>query len=319
MTRTFLAVCAAGVLLLAACGGGSSSHSTPVASMSTTALAAAGCAPALGHAPGTTNETVQSGGLARRYILHVPPGYDGGKRLPLVLGLHGYGQPNDLFAQYTDFATVADAAGFVMAIPAGTGDPLTWNDAKLVNRPDDEAFLKDALAALQSTLCLDPDRVYLAGFSLGGAMAIRTACDAPETFAAVGLVSAVYVGCQPKAPLIAFHGIADPVVPFEGGDNPPERGGGTFPPVRRAVSGWAVGLGCDGLPLISRPAPSVELSAFQRCGPGTDVSLYAISGGGHSWPGSKMTLPENLVGTTSQAIDATKTMWEFFAAHPRAH
>jgi polyhydroxybutyrate depolymerase len=319
MTRTFLVVCALLLLILAACGGGSNPNRKPAATAAPTPTAPAGCASARGHAPGATNETIQSGGLERRYILRVPPGYDGATALPLVVGLHGYGQPNDLFAQYTDFGAVADAAGFVLAMPAGTGDPLAWNDRKLVNQPDDEAFLKDLLVKLEGSLCIDPDRVYLAGFSLGGGMVIRAACDAPGTYAAVGVVSAVYVGCQPGAAVIAFHGMSDPVVPFEGGQNPPERGGGTFPPVRRAVSEWALKLGCDGLPLISRPVETVELSTFQRCAPGTDALLYSINGGGHSWPGAKMTLPESLVGTTSQAIDATKTMWEFFASHPLRH
>jgi len=315
MTRTFLAVCSPLLLILAACGGGSSSNRTPVATVAPSPAASTGCASAQAHAAGATNETIQSGGQERRYILRVPPAYDGKTASPLVVGLHGYAQPNDLFAQYADFGAVADAAGFVLAMPAATGDPVAWNDRKLVNLPDDEAFLNDVLAKLEGSLCIDQARVYVAGFSLGGGMAVRAACDAPGTYAAVGLVSAVYAGCQPDASLIAFHGMSDIVVPFEGGENPPERGGGTFPPVRRAVSEWARKLGCDGLPLISRPVDTVELSTFRRCAPGTDALLYSISGGGHSWPGSKMTLPENIVGPTSRAIDATKTMWEFFAAH----
>jgi len=283
-----------------------------------TSPAAAACQPTLPHAAGNFNESLQSGGLTRTYVLRIPSGYAGSARVPLVVAYHGYGMAAAQFAAYDGFDAAADNAGFIVVTPDGTGEPTVWNTAKSPGAPDDVQFTKDLIASLQSELCVDAARIFTAGYSLGGGMALRVACDLPDTVAAVAAVAALYPNCVAPVPLIAFHGTADAVVPFEGRD--PTATTGASPVVRRSVSEWARTLGCDGLPLISRPAAEVELSTFQRCPYGTgDALLYTIIGGGHTWPGATFPLPENVFGKTTAAINATDTIWRFFAAHPRAH
>jgi polyhydroxybutyrate depolymerase len=46
------------------------------------------------------------------------------------------------------------------------------------------------------------------------------------------------------------------------------------------------------------------------------VILYTVEGGGHTWPGGKP-LPEWIVGRTTNEINASRVMWEFFMQHPR--
>jgi polyhydroxybutyrate depolymerase len=150
-------------------------------------------------------------------------------------------------------------------------------------------------------------------------MAQLLACEMPGRIAALGMVAGTYVACQAPVPLIAFHGTADPVVPIDGGEIPLDQGGGTRIPVRRSVSEWGRALGCDGLQRISRPSENVELSTFPSCTRGDGKALlYAILGGGHTWPGAAP-LPVDIAGTTSDEIDATATMWEFFDANPLGH
>ena len=143
------------------------------------------------------------------------------------------------------------------------------------------------------------------------------ACEMPERIAAIATVASPGVNCIAPVPMVAFHGTTDPVVPFEGGVVPPEvGGGGTFLPVRRIVSEWARGLGCDGLALISRPAAiggTLYLHAVLRTGDG-EALLYTMLGGGHTWPGSAP-LPGEAFGATNVDIDASTIIWEFFAAH----
>jgi polyhydroxybutyrate depolymerase len=133
----------------------------------------------------------------------------------------------------------------------------------------------------------------------------------PARIAAAAVVSATYPGCQADVPLVAFHGSADPLVPFEGGtsDEFPMR---QFAEARRFVTEWARAACCDALPTISRPAMEIELSTFNRC-PGGDgeVLLYTVLGGGHTWPGSSP-LPVDLVGATTQQIDASEIIVSFF-------
>jgi len=317
VVRILLALSTLLLVFAWACGSGrKSAGGPPVPSPDPSRAAAAGCAKPLPHAAGDFDQTIDSGGVTRTYRLHVPAGYDGATPTPVVFAFHGFSLNAAFFAAYANFDAVADRSGFIVVTPDATGSPSFWNDQAVPGATDDVAFVRDLLARLESDLCIDQDRVFAAGYSNGGGMALRLACELPESIAAVGVVAATYVNCRGAVPLIAFHGDADPIVPFEGGADP-AGAGGIFPPIRRSVSEWARALGCDGLPLISRPSSEVEVSTFQRCASGRqDVLLYTIIGGGHSWPGAAA-LPEYLVGTTTQQVKASETMWDFFAAHPR--
>jgi polyhydroxybutyrate depolymerase len=312
----------AGLLLLlaGACGGGqnappSTKTPTPVGASPAATVAAACAGGGRGAPAGTSEATIMSGGLARRYVLHVPPSYDAAAPVPLVLALHPASGNAALMLSLTRFAEMADGAGFVVVAPEGTGDPQFWNIARYQAAADDVAFLRELIGRLDAELCLDQNRTYVTGYSNGGGMALRMACEMPDRIAAVAVVASQYVSCDAAVPLIAFHGTLDPLLPFEGGSDP-EVPGATLIPVRRAVSEWARQLGCDGLARISVPSSEVELSTFQRCRFGAgEALLYTIIGGGHTWPGA-LPVAESALGKTTQQLDATRVMWDFFAAHP---
>lgn len=315
MLRTLLAVSALLVMLMVACSGeGGSTRPASTATVLSSPTAAA-CTPARAAAPGTTSVTLTSAGVARRYLLHIPPGYDGATAVPVVLALHPYAANAQLMLYITRLPDMADRAGFIVVAADATGAPQLWNIEKSPGAPDDVAFLRDVIARIDSDLCIDRERTYAAGYSNGGGMALRLACQMPERIAAVGVVASQYVSCDGTAALVAFHGTADPILPFAGGPRP-DAPGLDLLPVRRAVSEWARQVGCDGLAQITVPSSEVELSTYQRCRLGTgEVLLYTVIGGGHSWPGG-VPLPEFIVGKTTQQIDATQVMWDFFAAHP---
>jgi polyhydroxybutyrate depolymerase len=318
--RILLAACGILTVFAIACSsGGSTSGSvkTPETTASGEAVAAsARCRPSLTHASGSASDALTSGGQQRTYIVHVPAGYDGGRRAPLVVAYPGYGQSADSLAVYDGLDAVSDASGFVVVTPNALGSPQFWNEGKSAGLPDDVQFTKDLLAKLEGELCIDTARIYMAGYSNGGGMALRAACEMPQTIAAVAVVSAYYPNCTAAVPLIAFHGTADPVVPFEGGASGAFPGV-NFPVVRRSVSEWAQTLGCDGLATISHPSQNVELSTYSRCGGGDgEALLYTIIGGGHTWPGATITITP-VLGTTTHEINASTTMWSFLAAHAR--
>lgn len=321
MIRLFLALFGALIVFAAACG---SSDSKPGAGMpagtATPPRGTPGCTPARAYAAGDSDQVLTSAGVARTYLLHIPTGYDGATRAPVVLAFHGYALSAKQMMEYTRLGALADERGFVAVALDGAGSPRHWNWRKTAGEPNDAQFVADVLDKLDADLCIDADRTFAAGFSDGAAMSRMLACDLPGRIAAFGAVASPNVPCTGDVPMIAFHGSDDPLVPFEGGAVRPEfGGGGTFPPVRRSVSEWARALACDGLPTISRPAPSTELSTFLRCRRGdAEVLLYTLLGGGHTWPGSSP-LPADAFGATNTNIDATAVMWDFFAAHPLAH
>jgi polyhydroxybutyrate depolymerase len=47
----------------------------------------------------------------------------------------------------------------------------------------------------------------------------------------------------------------------------------------------------------------------------TEVVVYTIEGGGHTWPGGTQYLPVFLVGKASHNLDGTQVIWEFFKKH----
>ncbi|MHB8377177.1 MAG: CE1 family esterase [Dehalococcoidia bacterium] len=277
--------------------------------------AAAACSPARPHAAGTFSESIQSGGLTRTYIVHIPPSYAGARPMPLVLVFHGSGLDGAYMVRYSNFDPLADAAGVIMVYPDAVAPAREWNTWKSPEDPDDERFVGDLLTTLDRQLCVDPARVYAAGYSNGGGMAQRLACDMSGRIAAVGLVGAAYFTCPERTPVIAFNGTADTFVPF-GGSPEADPGHGPAPPVNDVLAGWARNIGCSPVPKVSRLTSDVELSVFQGCPRGDgEVQLYTIVGGGHTWPGGAFA--DARLGKTTADLSASLAMLGFFDAYPK--
>jgi poly(3-hydroxybutyrate) depolymerase len=123
-------------------------------------------------------------------FIKVPASYKkGGPPVPLVFELHGVNNDPRVLAEQTGFWQVADKYGFIVITPqaAPISPPLTcnrWNQNGDPAMSNDEAFLLDLLADLSSKYNIDPSRVYMTGFSNGGAMTIRMSLLHAEKFAA---------------------------------------------------------------------------------------------------------------------------------------
>jgi len=157
---------------------------------------------------------------------------------------------------------------------------------------------------LEAAYNIDPTRIFANGLSAGGGMAFVLSCTLSDRIAGVGLVAAAqpmdWSWCtdQRPVPVIAFHGAADPIVPYQGGPlgDPFSPVTVMFPAVRDWVAGWARRNRCGTKPVESGVAPDVTRIEYTRCAGDATVVLYTIQGGGHSWPGGKP-LPEWWVGT----------------------
>jgi polyhydroxybutyrate depolymerase len=116
--------------------------------------------------------------------------------------------------------------------------------------------------------------------------------------------------------VIHIHGTADKNIPYNGGEGDGVASiDGPSVPVLNAR--WRVIDHCR--PPAAATAGTVTTSAAS-CPAGRTVELITIAGAGHQWPGAKPSLlAQTLLHTDppSTALDATKVIWQFFAAHPR--
>jgi polyhydroxybutyrate depolymerase len=266
-----------------------------------------------------SSATMVSAGETREYTMHVPPSYDARRPTPLVISIHGASIWPAAQQALSQWDRVADREGFIVVYPSGrTGRGPLHFDA------DDVTFIADLIHSVQRTHNIDRTRIYANGLSNGGGLSFLLSCTMPDRIAAVGLVAAAHLFpaslCRDlrPVPMIAFHGTADDDTPYEGGRSGkswilPMR----FPSIPLVTAAWASRNHCTPTPVESRVAPDVTRREYAQCTSNAPAVLYTIQGGGHTWPGGDASyLPKWFVGTTTQSIDASSIMWEFFKNHP---
>jgi polyhydroxybutyrate depolymerase len=166
---------------------------------------------------------MQFGGMTRKYLLHIPPGYDGTKRMPLVFDVHGYTSNAPEQLQRSKWDQMADREGFVLIDPDGVSE--SWNAGSCCggNRQDDVGFFRAMVQKATTELCIDSKRVYVSGHSNGGAMTYRLACEAADIFAAIAPVCGwmAVSSCSPTrpVPVLAIRGLNDSTVRIDTADS----------------------------------------------------------------------------------------------------
>lgn len=256
--------------------------------------------------------TIKVANVSRRYIIVRPN--PAPANAPVLLLLHANGVTPENMANLTEVSDYVQTQGFWAVLPAAVGS--SWKDDPSNSGNDDTQFI----SALIDTLIaqgVDATRIYAGGYSSGGFMAERLACELPGKIAAFGIVAATLRNglanaCTPakgraKAYLL---GDADGIVPYGGYLN--------MKSVAATMAYWNSRQGCGGVVASMAPdraadGTSVQLSRYTGCSGGVENRLYTISGGGHAWPGG-------LTGSlyvTSQDIKATGLIWNFVSSYRR--
>jgi polyhydroxybutyrate depolymerase len=274
-------------------------------------------------AAGTTTETLDVAGAPRQYRLAVPDEPSGKRPLPLILNFHGGGANSGGAvgqAVYSQLEEKGPTRGFVVATP-DAGDPPSWGKLELKFSESSDAnlaFTRALIDNAEASLCIDTRRIYATGFSDGAGMSAYLGCKLSRQFAAIAPVSGANLAapCPHGKPIsvIAFHGTADANVAYGGGpgavQNRPDR---DLPSVETAVQTWAGRAGCRTKPASQAIGTEVQRIAYRGCARGAGVVLYAVTGGGHTWPGSTIEVPS---GHTTQDINAADLILNFFSHHP---
>ncbi|NBW82736.1 hydrolase [bacterium] len=262
----------------------------------------------------------------REYLLYTPQKYDVSTPMPLVIGFHGGKTSNVMFAKSSLFHHLADEQGFLVAYPNAIDG--NWNDGRGTANPDvdDVGFVTSLIENIKNIRNVDPRRIYVTGISNGGFMVQRLACESSHLIAAFSSVAgsmgtSLRPKCNPSQPvsMMLIHSPQDNFVPWRGGEM--KRGaGGNILSVPDLVEFWNQKNSCTVMKEVPLPDNGqkdntrVTVSRYGGCKDSSEVLLYKIDGGGHTWPGGEGQ-PAWLVGPTSMKINATKESWIFFKSH----
>ena len=152
---------------------------------------------------GKLKKTILVDGFTREYIIHVPVIYDHSIQVPLVFMLHGTGGSGDDFYENHGWKELSEKENFIVVYPSalryriftdGENKTITkWNtspDAEWVFQAgetgaDDIKFLRRIIEEMKQDYKIDAKRIYLNGFSNGGAMASKCAVEMSDVLAAV--------------------------------------------------------------------------------------------------------------------------------------
>ena len=287
-------------------------------------------------------DSIIVGGLTRTYLIHIPPSHDKTKSMPLVIALHGGGGSGKNMVKLTrgGFDALSDQKGFVVVYPDGI--EKNWNDGRSgeeegyrahKDKIDDVGFISALIDHLINKLNINPKRIYITGMSNGAIMSYRLACELTEKITAIAPVAGnmpqkLYPSCSPSRPIsvLAINNVNDPLMPFAGGNITGPFGWKKLGKVLSAdesVRFWARHNNCSLSPVITYEPDKdraddtrVRKEDYNNGKAGTEAILYAIEGGGHTWPGGYQYMNKRIIGKTSRDIDANEVIWDFFNKHP---
>ena len=254
------------------------------------------------------------------------PASPSGVVLPTVIDWHAAGDNQDTEATVTGYEALAHDQGFIVVHPAHNTPQYSLvpdiDTAAASLETADVAFANALVDELVAHWCADPSRVYMTGYSLGALFTARLVCAMADRIAAAASIDGVFhtPDCTPSrsVPYLAFHGTADPVLPFDGSGPTAE-----FPADKDFVhrepleefGKFVAAAGCDAKPHNSGQSADVIEHDYEHCTDGTVRTFYEVVGGGHTWPGSTTsahvygTLP---LGPVTSSINATALSWDWF-------
>ena len=248
-------------------------------------------------------------GQEREYIVFTTGSYSEDQEYPMVIYLHSWGWTAEHDMEVTQLNQVADNNDFIVVYPSAVG--LVWNsgigDRVARETPDvnDVGFIDLLIDTVGTSYNLNLDRIYATGWSNGGFMAYKLACQLSHRIAAVAPVSGVLSTttleeCNPlrPVPVLHIHGTRDSNVPIDGYKG--------WNSVDQTLSYWVTFNNCTKTKttkvkdLDKTDDLTVEKTSYSDCANNSNVVFFKRIGGGHSWP------------VAVHGIVASEEVWNFF-------
>jgi poly(hydroxyalkanoate) depolymerase family esterase len=156
-----------------------------------------------------TTGSYSNGAGTLSYQMYVPSTYKPGTAVPLVVALHGCTETADVYRQLSGWDAEAQSKNFIVLFPQQSSSrnyQSCWNwfqQADMQRGSGEPSMIDGMVSSVEQKYAIDHQRVYVAGFSAGGAMANVMAATYPDVFAAVGVGS----GCEYNGlPCVGYQG-----------------------------------------------------------------------------------------------------------------
>jgi|TARA_B100001741_G_scaffold107402_1_gene88489 polyhydroxybutyrate depolymerase len=239
--------------------------------------------------------SIEVNGVEREFRLSVPSSVQG-TSLPLVIAFHGGTDSQEDFAQQEQFDQLGEQEKFIMAYAIAEQDRTAaegeWFLNTAATSKEDNNFTEAIVEELSGSYCLDQDRLYAIGYSLGAMFTYEVACQLNHRFAA----TASFAGTMPVSPescdiasgigILHIHGKLDYIIYYhqdwdwKDGEH---EGVGTMSEVPNLIDYWAEKSSCQ--------ANAVETSLTEEhvihsdCIDGVIIEHYGLQIWDHNWPG----------------------------------
>lgn len=248
-------------------------------------------------------------GRRRRFTVAGPP--SGVRLRGILVALHGGGRNRTgrEFGRDVALFDRANGRGWVVVAPDALGGQFHAGDCcglrPRPRRTDDLRFIASAVRYARHRYAARRGPVVATGFSTGGFMAYRLACQT-RLVSAIAVVAGLDVTgerCRPERPTSVLHvsALDDRTVPYRGRyiSGEPRRG------VVALTRSWAQRGGCRRL--AASDVGEVRTRQAVGCRRGVHVESVTTTSGGHAWAGAG-----DLYGPGSAALDTTATVLDFF-------
>ncbi len=252
----------------------------------------------------------------------------------LVLCLHDGGDNPEGIARITrrGFDKLSERNNFIVGYPEAVNE--YWNDAREdsvslshYNEIDDVGFIEKVIDYAIDSFNIDPSRIFVAGFSEGGFMSFRLACEIPAKIRGFAMVASSLpldqiVECTPDTTVsfMMINGTRDPILPYEGGQMTiEEQELGSMLAAEEAIKYWLEENECTDRSSTKDMAnrdtfdeTRSEKVTYSDCKNKNKLILIRVVNGGHSWPGGRQYQTKKNIGRVSQDFVATEEIWKFF-------
>jgi polyhydroxybutyrate depolymerase len=280
------------------------------------------------------DKTITFDNRVRQYMIHLPPAFNHGTRLPVIFAFHGGGGEYKKTIRYYNLNGLADRYGYIIVYPNAVNKAWSMQGVssrvrKTENTVDDVGFISALLDNLIAEFSVDSSLVFCTGISRGGIFSLFLAWQLSERIKAIAPVCASipqsiardYVFMHPT-PVLLINGTEDPLINYKGGPGKMNtRNAGNqeadMLPTENLIEKMVKMNNCPSDPIISNlpdldPGDGCTAVDFRYPCKNGLVEFIKVIHGGHAWPGGIQYLPKFIIGKVCRDFRAEDKIVEFF-------